>query len=606
MGNSSVRSDRRWVGRTRLLVALAVVASVVLAGGGAAHAVQVPATLADRRPVQVGPVEPGFPIDYVGVIWEASGAGAVRAGTVGEPNGAVRFRYDGSWGPWLPLVADDLVSLGQWASALMPGGDADAYQVRGLPPGAGSPRAVAINTTDGPLVTVGYRRSGASALTNCVSRAEWFADETLRFVDGVESWPTTFEPVQALTVHHTVTANNDPTPAATVRAIYRYHTVDQGWGDIAYQYLIDEEGVVYEGRWSGAESERCDEGGTGIDFGHDADGLAVTGGHAAYYNQGNLGVALLGDFTNVQPKAGARSALESTLAELATRHGLDPLGMVSYYNAVWDTSAVIESIAAHRDWPSPAGDTACPGDAFAPKLPGVRANVALLMGVEIPPVAVAGVAYSTSGGRLGNKDLSVAIDLDPPLAGAAVSAVVQGPSGVGATVVTNEGGTAIIAIRNYEPGCYTTEVTAIEAPGWVWDGATPDNSWGECGSTTTTSTTTTTISTTTTTTATTTTTPPQGHIQIQGMEPNTVSSGSTLADVTISGSGFSPGASVTFSGGEGPAPSALIRSVSDGAILLDIATRSGGPGKNRSWDLTVTNPDGTSATLEGALTVTSR
>ncbi len=46
-----------------------------------------------------------------------------------------------------------------------------------------------------------------------------------RFVDSVESWVPTFFPVQGLIVHHTVTANDDPDPAATVRAIYHHHVL---------------------------------------------------------------------------------------------------------------------------------------------------------------------------------------------------------------------------------------------------------------------------------------------------------------------------------------------------------------------------------------------
>lgn len=388
---------RRWL---RLLVGVAVVASVVFAAEGDAVAVRVPATLADQRPVQVGPVEPGFPIDYLGVVWETTALSA-RGDLPSGPHGAVRFRYDGVWGPWLPLVEDDLQASGQWGSTLVPGGDADAYQLRGIPWGVISPRVVVLNTTDGPLVTVGYQPSGASALTNCLSRAEWGADESLRYTDGVEDWPATFEPVRVMTVHHTVTANNDSNPSATVRAIYYYHTITNGWGDIAYQYLIDEAGRVYEGRWSGEASVPCGSGGDGSDFGHNPAGWLVTGGHAYCYNRGNLGVALLGDFTSVQPKAAARAALEALLAENATRHGLDPLGTV-FYEAPNDMAACantpdadIKAIAAHTDWPDPAGNTACPGATFYPQLPSVRTNVALLMD-PTPPTTTTTTAPTTT------------------------------------------------------------------------------------------------------------------------------------------------------------------------------------------------------------------
>jgi N-acetylmuramoyl-L-alanine amidase len=53
--------------------------------------------------------------------------------------------------------------------------------------------------------------------------------------------------VQKLIVHHTATQNNDPDPPATIRSIYYYHAVTQGWGDIGYNFLIDEAGNLYEG-----------------------------------------------------------------------------------------------------------------------------------------------------------------------------------------------------------------------------------------------------------------------------------------------------------------------------------------------------------------------
>jgi hypothetical protein len=176
-----------------------------------------------------------------------------------------------------------------------------------------------------------------------------------------------------------------------VRAIYYYHTVTNGWGDIAYQYLIDEAGRVYEGRWSGEPSVPCSAGGDGSDFGHDEiSGELVTGGHTYCYNRGNLGVALLGDFTRVQPKTAARAALEALLAENGTRHSLDPLSTV-FYQAPNDMAACVDTvdadiaaIAGHTDWPNPAGNTACPGAAFYPELPDVRTSVALLMGSPPP------------------------------------------------------------------------------------------------------------------------------------------------------------------------------------------------------------------------------
>jgi hypothetical protein len=586
---------------TRIAVLLAIVAAVLVADGDRATAIRIPETLADQKPVQAGRVAPGFPIDYLGVVWEVGPDTHHDDHASAEPHGAVRFLRDGAWGPWIPLVPDGADAPGQWGSALVAGDDAEAYQVRGIPEHARAARVAALNTTDGPTAAV-VETPALSALSNCLSRADWGADESWRFVDGVEDWPVTFSPVQAMTIHHTVTSNADPNPAATVRAIYHYHAHDRGWGDIAYQYLVDEAGRIYEGRWSGAESTSClTAGGDGSDFGHDSDPLSatfgelVTGGHSAYYNQGNLGIALLGDFTNVLPTEAAVTALEHALAENGTRHGLDPLGMVHYVNPAWpDSITDIEVIAAHRDWPSPAGDTACPGDRLYPRVPDIRAGVALLMGMEPPTVTVSSVAYSTTGGRSNDKDLRVSIRLSEPLADVVVTATVSGPSSMTDTVTTDTQGVATLRIRNHRTGCYTTTISSIDAPGFVWDGVTPPNEYG-CDPNPTT-TTTTTAATTTTTTA------PSGTVVVTSFTPAELL-GSGTHSVTITGSGFEAGAIVSFSGGSGPAPEAQTPTVTAESITVDVVVKDGGPPRGRTWDVTVTNPDGSAATLQAAFTI---
>lgn len=483
----------------RLLAAF-VIGTTVLVVAEPVVAVTAHQTLADRRPVGAGPVTTTFPIDHLGVIWDTDGDHAAG------PQGSVRFHTEGSWGPWIPLVEDAASAPGQWASALVAGGDADAYQVRGIPAGARSPRAVAINTTDGARVQVGERRGGAAgalASSMCRSRADWGADESIRFTTSssgtTETWAPTHHPVQALTVHHTDTANGQTGAAAegTMQAIYRYHAIDRGWGDIGYQYLVDAAGVVYEGRHSGTTSTSCRAGGDGSDFGHEAvgdgdrDGTPdemVTGAHVAGWNSGNMGVALLGSFTTVQPASAAVDGLEGLLAELSARHGLDAAGTVSYVNPVNSTTKKVRTISAHRDWEA----TACPGDRLYALLPDLR-------------TAVAEASTSTTS--------------------------------------------------------------------------------------TTTSTSTTTTSTTSTTT--TTSTPPATTTTLSAtsIAPSTLGVGNTV--VTVAGTGFVAGASVSFTGGKGPAPTTgPVRIVDDRTLEATVTVPA--KGAKGWWDVLVRVPDGRS------------
>ena len=368
----------------RLLGTVAAISLVlVMLPSVAAQAVRVPETLSHRAPVTAGPVLPGFPIDHLGVLWDDAGLPEQADAHVGH--GAVRFRHNGSWGDWIPLIKDGAPGEGLWASGLVPGGGAEAFQVRGIPVGAGSPRTVAFNTSDGPLRTTGVRFGGPAAVGNCVSREEWGADESLRHRQSAD-----FADVQVMTMHHTATGNNDSDPAGTVRAIYQYHTIDNGWRDIGYNYLISEDGSVFEGRWSGAlgdspttdtYSQACSEGGSGADFAHDSagDGAWVAqGAHAGGYNTGNIGIALLGSFNNRgryqgEPKAAAVSAAEHLLAELSARHGIDPEGTVDYDNGV--NSKRVAAISGHQDFNA----TECPGDNLYADLPRIRSAVAALL-----------------------------------------------------------------------------------------------------------------------------------------------------------------------------------------------------------------------------------
>ena len=106
---------------------------------------------------------------------------------------------------------------------------------------------------------LGGQAAGLTSIPGVIPRSAWGADETIRFDSrGEVRWGQAYFPLQKMVVHHTAGSNNDPNPAATMRAVYHYHAVTQDWGDIGYNYLIDRWGRVYEGRYSRAVLERDD------------------------------------------------------------------------------------------------------------------------------------------------------------------------------------------------------------------------------------------------------------------------------------------------------------------------------------------------------------
>jgi hypothetical protein len=312
---------------------------------------EIPQVLAATGPAAAAPE---FPIGYLGLTWSGASTG-----------GRVRFRTAAGWGAWQPVRPGDASGADRQA-ALIPAGGAVAVDLE-PPPAAGDVQLLAINTTDGPAS--GVPTAAPSRRYGCRyrSRSSWGANGSWRVgPDGKQLWPAEFHAAQALTVHHTVTANNDPDPAATVRAIYFFQAVTQGWGDIGYHLLIDQAGVVYEGRYSGADGVSVFRGGTR---------QVVLAGHALGFNPGNIGVALLGDLTAVQPTAAARRALAWVLASLAQFTRLNPQGRTTYRNPDSGATRTVDIISGHRDWLA----TQCPGNTFYPALPGLRRDVAALL-----------------------------------------------------------------------------------------------------------------------------------------------------------------------------------------------------------------------------------
>jgi len=179
-----------------------------------------------------------------------------------------------------------------------------------------------------------------------ISRAGWGCDEGL--MDWTPEYPTSHK-IKKVIVHHTAGPNNPSNPKATIRGIYQYHAVTLGWGDIGYNFLVDQYGNIYEGRYGGD---------------------SVIGGHASGYNgyedsQGSsLGISVLGTFSSVIPTSVARSAVEEVTAWKAALHGFNPKSQ-----SLWRGKTTYD-MAGHRNYNS----TSCPGTAFYNKLPTMRVN----------------------------------------------------------------------------------------------------------------------------------------------------------------------------------------------------------------------------------------
>jgi len=94
------------------------------------------------------------------------------------------------------------------------------------------------------------------------------------------------------------------------------------------------------------------------------------------------------------------------------------------------------------------------------------------------------------------------------------------------------------------------------------------------------------------------------ELSVDSITPNSVAKGQSIP-VTISGSGFLSGASVTLVNGSGPTPIVSNVVVVDGnSITATISAKNGGPPRNSSWDVSITNLDSSSDVLVPGFTVT--
>ncbi|WP_157171073.1 peptidoglycan recognition protein family protein [Nocardia araoensis] len=207
-----------------------------------------------------------------------------------------------------------------------------------------------------------------------VSRSGWGADEKLM------TWGTPeYSPAQLITVHHSAipTGEEYSDYRDAVKEIYRYHAspapLGQGWGDIGYHLVIDPNGVVYAGRSTGTAESPADDSPIfkpGSSLGPGAE--IITAGHVVGANTGNIGICMIGDFTDHLPSKAALHSLDIVLTRLCSGLGLNPFAQVHYANPVNGATAIMPAVSGHRDWQAVAGATECPGDFQHAVLPLLR------------------------------------------------------------------------------------------------------------------------------------------------------------------------------------------------------------------------------------------
>ncbi|MCA9374322.1 SpoIID/LytB domain-containing protein [Candidatus Peregrinibacteria bacterium] len=211
-----------------------------------------------------------------------------------------------------------------------------------------------------------------------ISRSEWGADESLRVYKGdnpepelvslgddfyekyadelklsktvaynengeLLTWPLEYpEKVTKFFIHHTATSKNLDNPQQAIRDIYYWHAISRGWGDIGYNYIIDQRGNIYEGRYGG-------------------DG--VIGAHAGPGNNGSIGIAVLGNYEESEVPAPVIESISALIKAKSAKYGIDTMGSSMF------RGEMRPNIMGHRDIMS----TTCPGSNLYAMLPTIKA-----------------------------------------------------------------------------------------------------------------------------------------------------------------------------------------------------------------------------------------
>ena len=94
-------------------------------------------------------------------------------------------------------------------------------------------------------------------------------------------------------------------------------------------------------------------------------------------------------------------------------------------------------------------------------------------------------------------------------------------------------------------------------------------------------------------------------LSVTGLQPNVLTQRAGIVTLLVTGTGFAPGLTVAFEGGDGPAPR-VRQVIRDSATQLSVTVeiRSGGPSRDRLWNVRVTNPDGSTSVGTQLLRIT--
>ncbi|MDA1061181.1 MAG: N-acetylmuramoyl-L-alanine amidase, partial [bacterium] len=290
---------------------------------------------------------PGFEFTSVGGSWDEISVEGTKV------DAEVKFKVDDVWTDWIEME-EELDELSGKSYAMASSDPATSMKYRFILLGDGKNSPV-VKNIDWTYIKAGKkvqltaieepRYSSFIALAKdpggVIPRSQWGADESYRYLSDnsmdyplveldpefyekyadelqysrvVETdengdkykWPLQYpEKVKKVIVHHTATTKNLEDPAQAIRDIYHYHAITRAWGDIGYNYIVDLDGNVYEGR---------------------AGGEGVIGAHSGSGNHGSIGIAVLGNYQDSEIPETVITKMSQFIFKKSKIHGIDTDG----------------------------------------------------------------------------------------------------------------------------------------------------------------------------------------------------------------------------------------------------------------------------------------
>ncbi|MFT4661017.1 MAG: hypothetical protein ACI8XB_001288 [Patiriisocius sp.] len=163
--------------------------------------------------------------------------------------------------------------------------------------------------------------------------------------------PLQIEPTHVI-VHHSAGFNESENFASVVAYYFDLHVNTNGWDDIGYNWLVDANGIIYEGRGSEAQ-----------------------GAHFSCMNEATTGICMIGDFSTLSPSEAAMEALQSLISWEACDKTINPIASELHAGS----EIILPNVCGHRDGnvsSQSCSATVCPGDVLYDMIDVMRTEIA--------------------------------------------------------------------------------------------------------------------------------------------------------------------------------------------------------------------------------------